>query len=394
MLFLLLSPLLFVPSYGQDTITESDTCYLFYPHTVPLWAYQGAMSGVDSIIWENIVSTDTWIYGVSIRGDFPMDSTVYVYLTKSLKDSIPFYSDTAFIDSFAVQNYFKCRVDGEVHHPENGPFDFVEKCNEIYFHRPWLMQDTFYIFINYGWPEPSYSGTARLFPRGDTLFPQSWACWIGSYTGLQPVVTEGRCYCNFLESCEWGQEFPILEPNRTRCHKPTGVRFADRGDTWAVLSWNGGSGDRYRVTLEGPGGAAVYETADTALLLDSLQPDASYWVEVRSMCRYQYKDFDSTFVNPGKVRMGFHTSSAGVEELGTAPRIELHPNPAHDRVEVVSSWEMTLIEVVDALGRVAGSFPQGGATTAALDLTALPRGACLLRIHTPLGTATKKLLLQ
>ena len=69
------------------------------------------------------------------------------------------------------------------------------------------------------------------------------------------------------------------------------------------------------------------------------------------------------------------------------------PNPATDRVQVLSSFGLTHLEAYDADGRRVAEREASG-LEATLDVTAWPRGTYILRITTPVGTVTKKLLVQ
>ena len=69
------------------------------------------------------------------------------------------------------------------------------------------------------------------------------------------------------------------------------------------------------------------------------------------------------------------------------------PNPATGRATVTSSFGLTQIEAFDEQGRLVQTLPASG-LKASLDVSSWPRGTYLLRIHTPLGTTTKKLLVQ
>ena len=69
------------------------------------------------------------------------------------------------------------------------------------------------------------------------------------------------------------------------------------------------------------------------------------------------------------------------------------PNPATERVQVLSSFGLTHLEAYDADGRRVAEREASG-LEATLDVTAWPRGTYLLRITTPVGTVTKKLLVQ
>ena len=84
----------------------------------------------------------------------------------------------------------------------------------------------------------------------------------------------------------------------------------------------------------------------------------------------------------------------GVTENDMVARyVTVQPNPATNEARVLSSFGLTRIEAFDAGGRqVMGREATG--VEATLDVTSWPRGTYLLRITTPLGTATKKLLVQ
>lgn len=398
---LLLSVLLFVPLHGQDTITDGDDRYLFWGHTAPLWL-EDTIPIIDpnhpiKIFSLNLATSGTLVYGVSIRGDLPLDSSINVSLVfRDGRDSMLTIHDTAWLTSSVVYRHLTFNaIDSN-----NSPFMYGEKCNEIYFHRPWLVPDTFYVVARYcqdlkdAMQFDYYGRNKRLVIKRhrDSIWPQD-RLWImnDDIPDFPPNVIHDGYYYSFHP---WEYEFPILEPNRTRCRKPTGLHFSERGDTWAILSWDGGSGDLYRVTVEGPDSTFVRETTDTTLLLQNLAPDVLYWVELQSLCNYQYYALHETYVNPGRVRRGFYTSITGITDPEVHPQIVLSPNPASQTVEVSSSQPMTRIEVVDVMGRVVDSFAQANESKATLDVGSLPVGAYLLRIHTPAGLSSRKLLVR
>ena len=73
--------------------------------------------------------------------------------------------------------------------------------------------------------------------------------------------------------------------------------------------------------------------------------------------------------------------------------VNVLPNPASGRVQVASSFGLRSVEVYNAAGvRVLEQKATGYVAT--LDVSALPEGAYLVRIATPSGTATKKLLVR
>ena len=73
--------------------------------------------------------------------------------------------------------------------------------------------------------------------------------------------------------------------------------------------------------------------------------------------------------------------------------VDVLPNPATEQAQVTSSFGLTRIEAYDADGRKVGRFVASGYKTT-LDVTAWPAGTYLLRITTPMGAVTKKLLVR
>ena len=376
----LLGVLMMLLSYGQDTITESYPGYIFYPHSLPL-ATDGnnnfspiVIAPRNGSIWENIVSHDTLIYGVSLRGVIPLDSTYSVSL--AYKEGEEFiYVDTAYFDSNVRCCFFKYEA-----HPRASSLvvENVEKCNEAYFHRPWPVSDTFYVFIHSGGStvEGFYLHTVLL----ETILPQRRGQWLdnGEFTGLYPnnLTSFGWVGTEHL----WGVEFPILHFDPRKCPKPTWVYITGRGAGWVSLAWNSGAGDGYQVTVEGPDDTIVTTTTDTTILLNNLVTEGIYWVRVRSLCRYQYYGYDSTFVNPGSASIGIRVSGDGVSELDADPQIGLYPNPAN-KVVNLSVTEPGEVCIVDVTGRtVLKRQVRPGSST--IDVGTLPDGLYIVKTGT------------
>jgi hypothetical protein len=73
--------------------------------------------------------------------------------------------------------------------------------------------------------------------------------------------------------------------------------------------------------------------------------------------------------------------------------VSLQPNPASDETMVLSSFGIDEVEVFDMAGsRVLRQEASG--LSAKLDVKALPRGSYIVRIHTPMGITSRKLILQ
>ena len=73
--------------------------------------------------------------------------------------------------------------------------------------------------------------------------------------------------------------------------------------------------------------------------------------------------------------------------------VSVSPNPATGSAEVLSSFGVSRVEVFNAADRKVMDLKAEG-LKATLDVSKLPSGAYLLRIHTPQGMTTKKLLVR
>ncbi len=73
--------------------------------------------------------------------------------------------------------------------------------------------------------------------------------------------------------------------------------------------------------------------------------------------------------------------------------VSVSPNPATGSAEVLSSFGVSRVEVFNAAGRKMMDLKAEG-LKATLDVSKLPSGAYLLRIHTPQGVTTKKLVVR
>ena len=83
----------------------------------------------------------------------------------------------------------------------------------------------------------------------------------------------------------------------------------------------------------------------------------------------------------------------GVEEALSQEEFQVVPNPANGQVEITSSHLVTRIEAYDEGGKQMLDREVFDPTVT-FDVTAWPAGTYLLRITTPMGTVTKKLLVR
>ncbi|MBR4506373.1 MAG: T9SS type A sorting domain-containing protein [Bacteroidales bacterium] len=94
---------------------------------------------------------------------------------------------------------------------------------------------------------------------------------------------------------------------------------------------------------------------------------------------------DSSFYEPD--------DSTSVQMAAWERYVSVQPNPATDKAKVLSSAGLTQVEVFDMAGnRVLTNEASG--LSAKLDVGTLPRGTYIVRIHTPLGVTSRKLVVR
>lgn len=103
---------------------------------------------------------------------------------------------------------------------------------------------------------------------------------------------------------------------------------------------------------------------------------------------------DTTYTDPGDTTIVNPDDSLGISSARNIGRfVSLSPNPASKKVTVLSSFGMSRVEVFSTAGTLLMDEKVSG-LKATLDISPLPAGTYLLRITTPMGAITKKLLVQ
>ena len=88
-------------------------------------------------------------------------------------------------------------------------------------------------------------------------------------------------------------------------------------------------------------------------------------------------------------------ADSGEVSIETVERMtDLYPNPAADRVTLASSFGISGVSVYNTAGTLVLERQGLAGTMHTLDISALPTGAYLLHLRTPVGTAVKKLLVR
>lgn len=185
----------------------------------------------------------------------------------------------------------------------------------------------------------------------------------------------------------WGGVFAITKP---RCIPPRGAHVAEYGADNAVVAWEGRDSSLYQLAVglynwPVDSAVAVYTTADTSFVVDSLLQGVNYAAWLRRRCIV----CGDTVWGPWSTKVHLRLP-LGVDEVASGVDFTLSPNPARGNVRLACREVMLGVVVVDVAGRtVAETKPRG--TDAVVDISDLPTGVYTVRVTTAQGTATRRL---
>jgi hypothetical protein len=196
--------------------------------------------------------------------------------------------------------------------------------------------------------------------------------------------------------------FPIIEPP---CPEVDSVRVMVDSTGCLVAEWDSlPYQEQWVVHYEGPG-MSITDTVNRCQWRYNVIDTTSYTIYVRSRCTnlrsYSWSGWSISGTSPTDTTAIDTTAAIPTSHLSPlTSHLTIRPNPASDEVTLLSSFGITAVEAYNAAGtlvfssRDSGSFHRLSDHALSLDLSSWPRGSYLLRIHTPAGTTTKKLLVQ
>ncbi|MBR1834059.1 MAG: T9SS type A sorting domain-containing protein [Bacteroidales bacterium] len=176
------------------------------------------------------------------------------------------------------------------------------------------------------------------------------------------------------------------------CHKVTSLRVPSIWDNHVLFTWEGDSlHNRYELAVGkadwDPSLWTTYRCNTTSKVVDYLDSNVTYGARVRAECtpKGNWSDWSDT------INFSFGTQQQEQKIENLADRYTyLMPNPATDRVQVLSSVGLQHVTLYDMKGRMVLDEPAHGLATQ-LNLAGLPEGTYMMVIVTPAGTAMKKL---
>ena len=168
------------------------------------------------------------------------------------------------------------------------------------------------------------------------------------------------------------------------------------GDT-VMLRWSPLEGRSEFQVSYGPegmdpdSGTLVNVTTNRWRFIDSLHTGEVMTAYVRTVCR----ELDTLRFSEWSEGVEWQTRNAGIvqpdEDVRLSSRIHLQPNPAKERVEVVTPCGVKGIEVYGSYGIRWREFPAG---TADFDVSDWAKGTYVVVIRTLAGSVTKKLVVE
>ena len=85
--------------------------------------------------------------------------------------------------------------------------------------------------------------------------------------------------------------------------------------------------------------------------------------------------------------------SLGLSKVNSDVEINIYPNPTENELNISSSVEITKIEILNILGQVVYTNEMKSKNTK-IDISNLPKGNYIAKIHTQKGVKTEKILIQ
>lgn len=295
---------------------------------------------------------------------------------------------------------------------------------ELYFNKPYplsALADSFYVALV--WPKErrdKYNSffseiydSLKFYPcLGETrlnLWGESWG--MAEFSSSNPP-----CLSNNINSHDiingdslivynriydpvyyrpWGVIFPITG---LRCSAPK-AKLVERGNGTATVSWwQAEAGEVYQTAIgrymDGIDSATVaHPINDTVYTFSDIEPDVPMGVWVRKACRYTTAAYDTLVWSDWSQPVVFRT--VGIHEVADGDDFSVTPNPACATAAVAlpPSADGGRLLLCDLAGRTLAEHTVSGQRME-LNIATLHPGAYLLKLVTPRGISTRRLLVQ
>lgn len=188
--------------------------------------------------------------------------------------------------------------------------------------------------------------------------------------------------------------FPIIRLDGDTCPEVREVRYTRVGNSAAIAQWDAGTNHRDWQLCYGPQGfdpegAEVETTTVPQRALTGLSVSEHYDVYVKARCRFARDEW-----TPWAGPFSFSMSEIGIDDEPVAVEFCVTPNPAHGTATVRCDGGMTGVELLSVKGDIVQRHDLKGATACILDLAGLAKGVYMVRIATPQGSSSRKLVVE
>ena len=266
---------------------------------------------------------------------------------------------------------------------------------DVFFDSALYLTDTFYISKTMTFTDD----TTIIIPGGIVTFE------FHGYGGETRIIPwERRLYRDTLFTGTWQEEeygwhvtclFPIIERDGDTCPQVRDVQCFKGTSTQFFLRWASGVNHHDWQVSYGPAGTApesgtILECNQRQTSLITVDPDSHYVAYVRARCRFARDEWGPW---SDSVSIWLNQPTDAIEYAFPNIAVTLTPNPSADAVTVSADGTLLTLELRDLLGRTVLS-QQPSANSATVDVSTLPAGTYILRLHTPQGVATKKLVVS
>lgn len=425
------------PLKVYDTVTEADSCYLFFTPKPCIDREPGYEFMPAFVFVQEYMTSDTvTVYGVAVT-------------VKNQRTQVPIYNNCSTIRALMTiklginpnnSNYYRMQQVDTVtlfrSHPRFCWFKYeddckqqswTEPCYELYFDTPAqinTMTDTFYVGLEYlgyddilpTYPAGRYSNSLPGHIYGAISTGENSLGWPSGYDCFS--------YHNSAAKKLWGVAFPIIGFHCKPVTQYWIIPYTYTGNSIA-LSWpSNDDGTVYNLRLVGEDGSdSTIVTTDTTVLVTQLSDSVRYNVMLRKQCNYATSNYDTTVYSEWLSYISFGTTilpdtttidttavdttvvdttvvdTTVVDTVGIMhPMGEdfmLRPNPARGAVQIVLPAEALggMVVLCDLEGREL-IVRKAMTTTMDLDVSKLPQGVYLVKLLTSRGTHARRLLVE
>ncbi len=377
-----------------DIVTDTDDFYLFSMPKPCFNPCPYVWNPISRIVQEYVVTDTVTVYGVAIplknNTSNPIRDTISFYQALLMKKLGPFPGNN---HGYSFENIDSVTLNRS--HPRFCWFEYEDSCKhfltapcyEFYFDTPEQinrMTDTFYVGRYYCPPYVGYPDYS-LHEYGGEYDPS-----ISSTIYKSPKDMDIFYHCEGYQDKRWGVAFPIIG---FRC----GPIQWDTLDSYtgdnAVVRWRSvEEGTVYNVRLVGEDGSdTTYITSDTTFTFTQLSDSVRYNVMLRKQCHYATSNYDTTVYGQWRSTLSFGGNEGIVQPKEES--FSLAPNPAQGSVQVVLPKSATggQLSLCDLTGREL-MVRTVVRTEMELDISTLPTGTYLVKLTTPQGDSTKRLV--